>query len=54
MKQITLCGRPGGCCPDVCIDEENVFIIDDKDGGAVQITREQFDILKDKIKAGEI
>jgi len=53
MKKVVLCGKPQGCCPEVWKDEENVYIVDDHDG-AVQITREQFDILKEKISNGEL
>ena len=54
MQKIVLCGRPRGCCPEVWVDKANVYIVDDNEGGAVQITREQFDILKQKIVDGEI
>jgi len=53
MKKVVLCGKPGGCCPEVWVDEANVYIVDDDDG-AVQITKQQFDIMKEKIKSGEI
>jgi len=53
MKKIILCGGGKPCCPEVWIDEANVYIVDDNDG-AVQITKEQFDILKEKINSGEI
>jgi len=53
MNKIVLCGRKHGCCPEVWIDEANVYIEDDNKS-VVQITRKQFDILKEKIIAGEI
>ena len=53
MEKIVLCGNPGRCCPSVWVNEANVYIEDDYES-VVQITKEQFDILKDKILAGEI
>ena len=53
MEKIVLCGRPNRCCPEVWLDDSNVYITDDN-AGAVQITREQFNILKQKIIDGEI
>ena len=53
MKKIVLCGRPGKCCPEVLVTDEDVSILDD-DGNIVMMNREQFDILKEKIVSGEI
>lgn len=53
MNKIMLCGKKSGCCPSVWVNEANVYIEDDNES-VVQITKEQFDILKEKIIAGEI
>ena len=52
MKKIVLCGKPHGCCPEVHIDADEVRIQDDYMNEII-MTKEQFDILKDKIERGE-
>ena len=52
MKTVTLCHKPGRCCPTVTVDKE-VVIKDDYDN-TVRMTKEQFEVLKDKIKNNEL
>lgn len=51
MRKIMLCGREK-CCPEIHLDGEHVFIVDDDDNRVV-MTNDQFRILKDKIEDGE-
>lgn len=61
MKMM-LCGRPGKCCPTVDTNDSQTFegnvtttvSIRDDYGGKVAFTKEQWEILKDKIKSGEL
>jgi len=43
MKYITMCGRPGACCPVLGIPEANekYYTITDDYGGKVKLTKEQ-------------
>jgi len=43
-----LCGNPkGGCCPEVTLLADGLTIeIEDDDGDTVEMTKEQFEILK--------
>jgi len=54
MKEITMCGRHNRCCPVwKQEDDGNVTIIDDN-GGKVAFTKEQWNVMKDKIQLGVI
>lgn len=52
IRVIKLCGVQG-CCPELHLSEDGVRIKDDF-GGSVQLTKKEFQDLKDKIKAGEV
>lgn len=55
MKEIVLCHRPGRCCPVYHeSDDGNLVSITDDNDGEVKLTKEQFDVLKEKIINGEI
>ena len=49
----TLCHIDQNCCPTVTVGDNDVTIKDDF-GGEVKMTREQFSILSDGIKSGDI
>ena len=51
MKYITMCGRAGSCCPVLGTPEgtEKFYTITDDYGGKVKLTKEQLQILKDKV-----
>lgn len=53
IKRVTL--LCDGCdeCPEVTIRKNEILIADDF-GGSVKLTTRQFDILKDKIKKGQL
>lgn len=51
-KVVLMCDKKG-CCPTVTLDKNKVFIEDDF-GGKVNLSSEQFKILKNKIKKGEL
>jgi len=53
MTTITLCHKPGRCCPTVYVGESVVTFKNDE-GEKCSISREQFDILKSKIKNNEL
>ena len=46
-----MCGNPGRCCPVLGIPEgsEKYYTIADDYGGKVKLTKEQLQILKDKV-----
>jgi hypothetical protein len=48
MKKFKLCGDKS-CCPEVTVDKDEVVIVDD-DGGKVRLTREELEILWEKLK----
>jgi hypothetical protein len=55
--RITLCGRPGRCCPYIEIpdDKDKSITIENLDTAQVCcLSREAFEVLKKKILAGEI
>jgi len=52
MKKVILCG-PGSCCPIVEVGNETTVFSDDF-GGTVKLSNEEWNILKDKIKSGEL
>ena len=52
MKRVVLCGKPGGCCPEVRLYGDEVVIEDDY-ANEIRMSREQFDVLKEKIESGE-
>jgi len=41
MKEFTMCGRPGKCCPVAKVYDDGKIIITDDYGGKVTITKEQ-------------
>ena len=45
MKTYMLCGRSGGCCPSLTVDEDRVQIRFD-DGAIGVMTKEQFEIMR--------
>lgn len=47
VVQFQLCSRISTCCPDVVIGPEYVTIEDDE-GGQVELTRDEFQLLVDK------
>ena len=49
MKTISLCRRPGGCCPEAHISSDNSVTITDDYGGVVTLKEKEFEKLK-KIK----
>lgn len=53
MKEVTLalCGE--GHCPTIAVGEKEVVFKDDF-GGRVNLTNKEFDILKEKIKSGQL
>ena len=53
MKKIILCSRPNGCCPEVHMNKDEVRIEDDYMNEII-MTKEQFQVLVDKIERGEI
>ena len=53
MKVITLCHKKNRCCPQVFIGKDSVKIRDDYNG-SVEMTREQFEVLKEKIQRKEL
>lgn len=50
--KVKLCGG-GSCCPIVDVGDETTTISDDY-GGSVKLSNEEWQILKDKVAAGEI
>ncbi|MFB6355964.1 MAG: hypothetical protein ABEJ65_05560, partial [bacterium] len=48
-----LCSRLTTCCPEVEIGEEKVTITDD-DGGCVRLTKQEFEILLDRVGEYEL
>lgn len=54
MKVVTLCHRKNRCCPEVMVDKEGDVVITDDYNGKVTMTKEQFNILKEKIKNEEL
>lgn len=50
---VNLCGKGKGCCPTIAVNSEEVTIEDDF-GGKVKLTKEEFEILKTKIKQNEL
>lgn len=53
MKVVTLCHKKNRCCPQVFVGNDSITIKDDYNG-LVQMTKEQFEILKEKIKNNEL
>jgi len=53
MKVVTLCHRKGRCCPQIFVGNNNKKIKDDYNG-SVKMTKEQFEVLKEKIRKNEI
>ncbi len=51
MKIVKLC-REGSCCPAVTLHDDRVEIGEDEN--TCVLTADEFDILKEKILAGEI
>lgn len=45
MKEFTMCGRPGACCPVAKIYNNGEIIITDDYGGIVKVTKEQLLVL---------
>lgn len=52
MKKVILCGR-GSCCPSVELVDEDTYYIKDDWGHKCIFDKIQFDLLKEKILAGE-
>ena len=52
MKKVVLCGGGSSCCPAVEFHEKEVLI--GEDDNIVKLTKEEWQILKDKIKKGEL
>ena len=50
MEKIKLC-QEGKCCPEVEIINDETVIITDDDGGKVQLTMEQLEILFERMKS---
>lgn len=53
MRTVVLCGGGRRCCPKVHMDKNEVKIEDDY-ANEIVMTKEQFEILKEKIESGEI
>ncbi len=53
MKEVSLTLCSPGHCPTIAVGEKEVMFKDDF-GGKVRLTREEFDILKGKIKEGQL
>jgi len=53
MKEVTLCHKPGRCCPVLIFKEDVVKILDDY-GNQVVITKKQWEVLVKKVKKDEI
>lgn len=53
QKIVTLICDDCHCCPELIVEQDKVLIKDDF-GGKVKLTSQQFKLLKDKIKKGEI
>ena len=53
MDWVTLCHKPGRCCPTFTLSD-SAFTLRDDDGNKVTISRKHFDILKQKIKNNEL
>ena len=51
-RAILICGK-GDCCPGITLKKTKVEIKDDF-GGKVKLSPEQFSVLKEKIRRGEI
>ena len=51
-KVILFCGK-GDCCPVITLREKDIIIEDDF-GGKVKLTKEQFEVLKEKVIKQEI
>lgn len=52
-KKVTLfCGK-GDCCPTLTFYKDHIEIIDDF-GGKTTLTNDQYEVLKDKVRNGEI
>ena len=49
MKTFKLC-RDDKCCPVVEITDEKLVVITDDNGGKVELTREQVEILFEQLK----
>ena len=52
MKKVVLCGGGSSCCPAVEFHEKEVLI--GEDDNTVKLTKEEWQILKTKIKNGEL
>lgn len=53
QKVVVLMCCEGSACPEVTMNQDEVFIKDDF-GGKVKLTQEQFNVLKEKIHHGEL
>jgi len=53
MKKVMLCSRPSGCCPEVTVHDNGYVDVTDEDR-TVEFTPEQWKILRQKIKSGEL
>lgn len=54
MKEVTMCGRRNRCCPVWKENEAGNITIKDDFGGNVVFTKEQWEVMKQKIVLGEI
>ncbi len=50
--KVVLCGTKGSCCPAVEVLADKVTIGEDEN--TCELTKEQWEILKDKILTGEL
>lgn len=53
QKVVTLMCHGSSSCPEVIMNQDEIFIKDDFDG-KVKLTKEQFSVLKEKIHHGEL
>lgn len=52
MKPVVLCGGDSPCCPSVAFEDEKVLI--GEEGNLVKLTMEQWNILVEKVRTGEL
>lgn len=53
VKKVVLMCDKKGCCSTVTLDK-NLVLIEDDFGGKVKLTKEEFEVLKTKIKQNEL
>ena len=54
MREVIMCGRPGRCCLTWHQYPDGSVVLKDDDGGLVTATKSEWEILKNKVKLGEI